>query len=264
MRRRLVWVQGGAEEPAMFFLYQGPDGYYVAKNTGPLQFVAPLTGIANLGFTAIGSNDWRFLARGGNDVDGYTILFYGPLGLLTTIPVPLPLLPEQSTATGSGVFAESYFNGTYLGETIAQRCWYTQVSSGCGPRIDPDGENDFVLPGVRFPTDQVGGGSYSNNDLTYAIRQGQLLSADGTLTATTGGPPTWPRYPNNNFTATMIGLTLFFYIWPGSSNTFITLTPHRYNPITGAATTGDSFAVQRVLPPAGYTLRHTSYWSANP
>jgi len=267
MRRRLVWIQG-AIAPALFSLWEGPDGYYVVNGAGVPTLVAPYFddfspgGIFRAGFTVTGTNDWRYGAVGADgSFSARNGLFYGPSGLAASFVTAAPGI--QATGTfGSGVL---------LGELdqrdgIRQQYWHTQTASGNGPNTFPATDPPFALPGHQFAsaTDTIDN-IFQNADLTWAVRSGELLKADGTLIPITSGEPSpWPNMSLNIQSACFVGLTLFVFDCPPTAPS-ITFTPYRYDPDTGTATEEAPITMPYAEPGVDYgPLRSVSYWTPNP
>ena len=261
MRRRFVWIQGAAPLGGnFFFLYEGDDGYYVMDAAGNSQFVAPYVdaqnpgGITRSGFTAIGTNDWRFAAAGATDIISVNLLFYGPSGLVSSATNTLTTV--GGAVSVSGLIQEATVQGT----GVRQRYWYTHTGdAGIGDNTSPDTPPNFILPGVTVPTGSTGF-YWINDTLTWAVCQNKLVSIDGTIiNITIGAPDPWPD--NVSFSggfASLVGLTLYVYNLPSGGN--VSITPYTYDPDAGTATQGDTFALPVASLPSGALLRFMSYW----
>jgi len=201
---------------------------------------------ADVSSTFTGTNDWRFGALGGNSsFQTRNGLFYGPGGLAASFTTAA--LGIQATGTlGSGVLLGALDQR----DGIRQRYWHTQTASGNGPNTFPSTEPPFALPGQQFATSTST--VYQNADLTWAVRAGTLLKADGTTIAITSGEPVpWPNIILNSQSACFVGLTLFVFSWPPTAPS-VTFTPYRYDPDTGTATQEDPIVI------------YLSYWTPNP
>ena len=262
MRRRLVWIQKPQQGEGLFLLYEGPDGYYVVAGESAPVLIAPYWddqspfGIFRAGFTTLGPKDWRFGATGLN-LAGDNVLFYGPSGITKRYVTPVGV--KASFGLGSGILLGAIDQN----DGMRQPYWYTETAFGSGPNTWPDIPPRFALPDQNFGDNT--GQIFQNADLSYAVRPGQLLAADGTLTPITSGEPS--PFPGSVFSsgigASFVGLTLFAYTWPPTGGS-ITFTPYRYDPATGTATAGEPFAKPYTDPGSGYTLRYVSYWTSNP
>ena len=267
-RRMRMRTQDEVAAPALFSLWEGPDGYYVVNGAGVPTLAAPYFddfspgGIFRAGFTVTGTNDWRFGALGGDS--SFQIrngLFYGPGGLAASFTTAA--LGIQATGTfGSGVLLGALDQR----DGIRQRYWHTQTASGNGPNMFPSTEPPFALPGQQFATSTST--VYQNADLTWAVRAGTLLKADGTTIAITSGEPVpWPNIILNSQSACFVGLTLFVFSWPPTAPS-VTFTPYRYDPDagpgTGTATQEDPIVMPYAGPGSGYILRYLSYWTPTP
>jgi hypothetical protein len=266
MRRRLVWIQGAAEEgPALFSLWEGPDGYYVVNGAGMPTLAAPYSdgdspfGIFRSGFTVTGANDWRYGAVGLRGDSVSLNLFYGPSGLLST----------QATASGVSAGNGAIYRSGLLTNAIdrnsgiRQRYWYTQTASGTdGINTFPNIPEIYVLPGQKG-SDESGTVWYANSDLSWAVCSGTLLKADGTtITIVSGEPDPWPNIFDKE--ACMVGLTLFVFD-QNPTPPSISFTPYRYNPDTGTATAEAPITMPYAEPGEDYgPLRFVSYWTPTP
>jgi len=262
MRRRFVWIQGAVPvEPALFSLWQGPNGYYVVNSAGVPTLAAPYFddfspgGIFRAGFTVTGTNDWRYGAVGADSSFATRNgLFYGPSGLVASF-----------TTAALGIGATGTFgSGVLLGaldqrDLIRQRYWYTETASGNGPNTWPIADPTFALPGQKFATST--GSVYQNSDLTWAVQSGQLLKADGTfVTITSGEPVPWPNIILNSQSACFVGLTLFVFSWPPVAPS-VTFTPYHYKPDTGTVVKGADIVMPYSPLGSGYILRYVGFWS---
>ena len=256
MRRRLVWIQGAAQEAIFYFLYQAPDGYYVVDAAGSATFAAPLSntenpdGILPEGFTVTGPNDWRVCAEGRNG-SGRNVLFYGPSGLLYSLPAPSDDL--VGTFTGSGLITNSF---TFTADT-SQSHWYTHLgTTGNSVNTFPADPPDFVLPNVTVPAGDII--FYRiNEDMSWATDGIELVKADGTkIPIISGGPSSWPTRIRHSF----VGLTLYRHVHPDVNITSVTTTPYTYDPDTGTATEGAAFSTPITPPNPTWTHLYTRYW----
>jgi hypothetical protein len=262
VRDRRMRMRDQAVAPALFSLWGGPDGYYVVNGAGVPTLVAPYFDngpIFRNGFTAVGTNDWRFSAVKNTDVPPQgDLLFYGPSGVTASYTVPFG--HQLGGRSDSGLISNSLVQNSQ--DRVLQRYWYTETAQGNGPNTFPDIPDGFILPGL-ITSDT--GTIYSNADLSWAVRSGQLLKADGTLIPITSGEPDpWPDISNiNSQSACFVGLTLFVFDWPPVAPS-ITFTPYRYDPDTGTATAETPIVMPYATPGVGYTLRHLSFWSPTP
>jgi len=267
MRRRLVWIQGAVSvEPALFSLWEGPDGYYVVDGAGVPTLAAPYFddaspfGIFRNGFTATGTNDWRYGAVGlRGDSITWNVLFYGPSGLVSSQLTASGVSPGNGPVYRSGLLT----NAIDQNAGIRQRYWYTQTAFGTdGLNTFPNFPEIYALPDQKG-SDESGTVWYANSDLTWAVCSGTLLKADGTtITITSGEPDPWPNIFNKE--ACMVGLTLFVFDRDPTPPS-ITFTPYRYDPDTGTVTQEDPILMPYAEPGEDYgPLRFVSYWTPTP
>jgi hypothetical protein len=266
-RMRMRTQDEAVAAPALFSLWEGPDGYYVVNSAGVPTLAAPYSddaspfGIFNNGFTATGTNDWRYGAVGlRGDSITWNVLFYGPSGLVSSQVTASGVSPGNGPFYRSGLLT----NAIDQNAGVRQRYWYTQTASGTdGINTFPNIPEIYALPDQKG-SDESGTVWYANSDLTWAVCSGTLLKADGTIIPITSGEPDpWPNIGTNFQSACFVGLTLFVFAWPPAAPS-VTFTPYHYKPDTGTVVKGADIVMPYATPGAGYTLRYLSYWSPTP
>jgi hypothetical protein len=287
MARRLVYFQRRAPQaPAMFLLWEGPDGYYVGKPSDAMPTkIVPYSsdsyswGIFWYSLIALGAEDWRFTALGKSGPTENTLFWWAPdenWPIRETLP-PSPsgfgpvfvtkatvLSPPWQGDPSFGLMQRALFQSEFN-----QAAWHTEDGASGVGAIFPVGTSPprFALPGVISPP----GMGYPNTDLSWYIMAAYLVKADGTR-LDSDFPPTFP-VGNGNLTggqgrtANAVGLTLFTHEVDGST---ITTIPYTFDveavPELGYApfTTGDTITTPYTYPGSGYTLRRVSYWAPTP
>jgi hypothetical protein len=254
----------------MWLAWEGPDGYYVGKPNETPTLVAPYYGDGIVRFlnalTALGANDWRFSAGGTPDpVDRVLMEFYGPTGLRVT----RENMMEFAAAGGSGtaLFFQVAVQNSPL--SLNYKHWYTETDDGVGPNTHPVLAPNVILPGVFNDGPLSVTQPFANSELTWAMGNGTLANAAGTVIATSGHPSPWPNYGpsgpggKEGRVGNAVGLTLFVHDL-SPDPTVITTTPYTYDPSTGIVTGGTPFDTPYTHPGGEWTLRRVSYWTSSP
>ena len=281
MRRRLVWIQGGASaDYPLKILLEGNDGYYVGGWTPTPVFVAPFSNatyseISLLGITATGPgpNDWL--------VGGYAVasnvgrlVFYNHTGLILDYPVPA----FTFTYVASGHFAT-------VANFAADIFHWATPDGNAGTESSADFVHGFVLPNV-FAGRRL-------SDFNNTMRQNLVPSLDLSYALFVGWNGILPDYPSGNpwlasasgtFTrldtdlnsairrCDLIGLTLyekadnFIYEqpWPSAGEHSLTITPHTIT-TGGTVATGTTFPIKYLVPaPNAYFSVDASLWVSPP